>query len=89
MERLGAWTSVATVEKIGPSSEASAASQSCSRRLKVSQPSGSLLTFGRFALSQAVCRSHSSPLPERPALAIGVPAEPGCTGVVGQFAYAR
>ncbi len=33
IERLSASTSLATVEKIGPSSEASAASQSCSRRL--------------------------------------------------------
>jgi hypothetical protein len=35
MERLSASTSSATVEKIGPSSEVSAASQSCSRRLTV------------------------------------------------------
>jgi hypothetical protein len=33
IERSSASTSLATVEKIGPSSEASAASQSCGRRL--------------------------------------------------------
>jgi hypothetical protein len=37
-------TSLATVEKIGPSSEASAASQSCSRRLTIGIRLGSFLT---------------------------------------------
>jgi len=64
IDRLRTSTSLATVEKIGPSSDASAASQSCSRGLTVLSGircASQIVDVPPVrALRQSACRSHNS-----------------------------
>jgi hypothetical protein len=78
MERLSASISLATVEKIGPSSEARAASQFCSRLLTVFSGIGcasQIVDVRAIRLEPVRVSIAQLALPQRPAVAIGVPGE--------------
>jgi hypothetical protein len=66
---------LATVEKIGPSSEASAASQSFSRAFSGIGCASQIADVRRFAFSQSACCSHNSFCRSGLPLIVGVSGE--------------